>query len=560
VEILGTRLGRYEVRERIGKGGMASVYKAWDTNLDRWVAVKILHEYLADEKDFKARFEREAKLVASLNHPNIVQVYDFSTLNRPEGPMYYMVMAYISGLSLRRKMEMLHESGQRLSLDEVKNVLAGVCAALSYAHGRGMMHRDVTPGNILFDEHGQAVLADFGIARMVQGTRLTQSGTTSGTPIYMAPEIGLGDAGDKRSDIYSLGVILFEMLTGSAPYEGDSAIAILMKHVNQPVPSPVEKNPSLPKPVDAVVQRAMAKDPADRYQDANDLLADYQRAISNTSETRSPVMTRVLTEAEKRQIRGTSRRPLIALAVICLVLVAAAVMVLVSQRSTGSAPTSTPAPTLGVQRMPTRKGVEAMTKSPLEFTDTFGKDRNASLDWQITTDDPDILRTIENGAYHIRNTLNNTAITALFDEDRQYPFGYVYEADITLDAASPMEAASGIVFRYQNVDAFYVFGVNAQGQVSLWARSADGWKELRGITGNWTPAEGVNPAGKLNRLKVVDDGKELIAFVNDAQVIKLSTEPLINGGAIGIYVANPSAPNSVTDVRITRFKVTRLTP
>src|SRR5215470_1907372 len=138
-EILGTQLGRYDIRERLGKGGMAAVYKAWDTNLDRWVAVKVLHDHLADEADFKSRFEREAKVVASLNHPNIVQVYDFDVIERNGTPVYYMVMAYIPGRSLKSIMDEKHSAGERLPLAEIDKIMREVCAALSYAHGQGMI-------------------------------------------------------------------------------------------------------------------------------------------------------------------------------------------------------------------------------------------------------------------------------------------------------------------------------------------------------------------------------------------------------------------------------------
>ncbi|PJF36271.1 MAG: hypothetical protein CUN49_06245, partial [Candidatus Thermofonsia Clade 1 bacterium] len=274
VELLGTRLNRYEIRERIGKGGMAAVYKAWDVNLERWVAVKVLHTHLSDQEDFKERFEREAKLIASLNHPNIVQVYDFDTVERNGERIYYMVMTYVEGQTLRQVMEQRRASGERFSLAEIGAIMRGVCAALSYAHKRGMVHRDVTPGNILFNAEEQPVLADFGIARMVEGARITRSGTTSGTPIYMSPEQSTGAESDHRADIYSLGVILFELLSGKAPYEGESTVAILMKHVNDPIPKVTDLVPGLPPAADIIVARALAKSPEARYQSVEAFLHD----------------------------------------------------------------------------------------------------------------------------------------------------------------------------------------------------------------------------------------------------------------------------------------------
>src|SRR5258708_707047 len=279
VDVLGTKLGRYEVRERLGKGGMAAVYKGWDFNLDRWVAIKVLHDHLVEEAGFKERFEREAKVVASLSHPNIVQVYDFDSTQINGVPVYYIVMTFVPGKSLKNLMDETTARGERLSLNQIANILRGVSSALSYAHGQGIVHRDVTPGNILFDSQGQAVLSDFGIARLVSAERLTQSGMTTGTPVYMPPEQGIGKGADRRSDIYSFGVILFEMLTGQAPYSGDSAVAVIMQHLNEPVPSLREKNSDLTPSMENVVFRAMAKDPEDRYQDAKELYQDFERAV-----------------------------------------------------------------------------------------------------------------------------------------------------------------------------------------------------------------------------------------------------------------------------------------
>src|SRR5258708_4170228 len=289
VDVLGKKLGRYDIRERLGRGGMASVYKGYDMNLDRWVAVKVLHEHLVEETGFKERFEREAKVVARLNHPNIVQVYDFDFADFDGQPVYYMVEAYMHGKSLKHLMDEAESRGERLTMDQVDEVLHSVSSALSYAHAKGVVHRDVTPGNILFNERGHAVLGDFGLVLIISATRLTQTGMTTGTPVYMPPEQGVGKPGDKRSDTYSMGVILYEMLAGQAPYSGDSAIAVIMAHINEPVPRLRDKNADFSHQMEIVVLRAMAKDPEDRYQDASDLDADFERALTGQEIMSKPI-------------------------------------------------------------------------------------------------------------------------------------------------------------------------------------------------------------------------------------------------------------------------------
>jgi len=208
-DFINSRINRYELQERIGAGGMARVFKAWDTVLERPVAIKILHDHLADDPNFKERFIREARFIARLNHPNIVQVYDFDVTEREGFPLYYMVMSYIPGRSLRDLLEEAKRIEQRLPADQIMRIVSNTADALDYAHEQGTVHRDVKPGNVLITQTGDAVLTDFGIARMVEGTRFTQEGISTGTPLYMSPEQATGQPGDSRSDLYSLGVMLF---------------------------------------------------------------------------------------------------------------------------------------------------------------------------------------------------------------------------------------------------------------------------------------------------------------------------------------------------------------
>jgi serine/threonine-protein kinase len=268
------QLGKYDIIERLGRGGMAEVFKAYQASLDRFVAIKLLHPFLADDPEFKDRFEREARNVARLRHPNIVQVYDFEYDDDSES--YYMVMELIEGQTL--KDYLAGHNDERLALPDALRILRGATEALAYAHARSMIHRDMKPANLMIDNDGRVVLTDFGIAKIVTGIQFTASGGMVGTPAYMAPEQGLGDAGDERSDLYSLGVILFQLITGKLPYESDAPLAVILKHLNEPIPSVRALVPDVPENIEAIIYKAMAKDPEERYQTAEDMLRDLDAA------------------------------------------------------------------------------------------------------------------------------------------------------------------------------------------------------------------------------------------------------------------------------------------
>jgi serine/threonine-protein kinase len=254
---------------------MAEVYRAYHVSLDRYVAIKVLHAFLADDPEFKIRFENEARNIARLKHPHIIQVYDFE--NDPENESYFMVMELIDGPTLKDVLAAQAERGELMPLGEAIRIIREAAGALAYAHSQKMIHRDVKPANLMLDRENRVILTDFGIAKIVTGAQFTSSGGMVGTPAYMAPEQGIGDAGDERSDLYSLGVIFFQLVTGRLPYDADTPLAIILKHLNAPVPSACDFNPDVPEAVDAVLQRLLAKEPAARYQNANALIADLER-------------------------------------------------------------------------------------------------------------------------------------------------------------------------------------------------------------------------------------------------------------------------------------------
>ncbi len=278
-ELTGKTLGRYRVLERIGRGGMAEVYKAYQPALERHVAIKVLHSFLLEDEGSRERFSREAKAVAALRHPHIVQVFDFDN----EGDEYFMVMEYVDGPNLKARLGALGRSHSRLSLDEIGGIITAIGGALAYAHRQGMIHRDVKPHNIMFTGAGHALLTDFGIAKIVSGSNVSASGTLSGTPAYMSPEQGRAATLDGRSDLYSLGVVLYEMLTGQVPFDADTPFAVVIKHINDPLPLPRTLDPTIPPSLERVVFKALAKDPSDRFQSADEFVQATQAAIADAA-------------------------------------------------------------------------------------------------------------------------------------------------------------------------------------------------------------------------------------------------------------------------------------
>jgi len=268
-DLVGQMLTEYKITEKLGQGGMATVFKAVQVPLKRPAALKVLAPQLAQDQALLARFHQEAICAASLEHPHIVPVYE---VDEAQG-YHFIAMKYIEGASLK---QIIAQEG-KLALPRVQNLLDQVAEALDYAHKRGFVHRDVKPGNVMVAAGDYVYLTDFGLSRVVSSSQLTMAGTVMGTPDYMSPEQARGDPDiDHRTDIYALGVMLYEMVTGRVPFQGLAPAAVIMAHIVQPPPSAVEQNPALPPQVDAIIQRAMAKDREARYETAGALAADLR--------------------------------------------------------------------------------------------------------------------------------------------------------------------------------------------------------------------------------------------------------------------------------------------
>jgi serine/threonine protein kinase len=272
MQMEGKKLGgRYEIISRVGGGGMAVVYKARDLLLNRYVAIKVLSESLSNDSEFIRRFSREAQAAASLSHPNIVNVYDVGR----DGYTHYIVMELVEGPTLK---QYIQERGP-LPVEEAANIAIQICDGLAHAHENQIVHRDIKPHNILLGPNGRVKVTDFGIARAASSSTITQTGSVMGSVHYFSPEQARGGVIGEKSDLYSLGIVMYEMLTGRIPFDGDSAISIALKHLQETPEDPRTFNPNIPDSMVAIISRALEKDPAMRFPSARAMMQEIQRAV-----------------------------------------------------------------------------------------------------------------------------------------------------------------------------------------------------------------------------------------------------------------------------------------
>ncbi|MCQ3974076.1 MAG: hypothetical protein DPW09_11570 [Anaerolineae bacterium] len=318
-DLTGQQLGSYQIIERLGEGGMAVVYKAYQAQTDRHVALKVLPAHFAADPNFASRFEQEARILAKLNHAHILPLFDYGQMDGQT----YIVMPLVSSGTLADLMK-----SSPLPLEQILQIINQVGSALNYAHTRGLVHRDVKPDNILIDDDGNCRLTDFGIAKFAQDSnRMTRTGVAVGTPAYMSPEQIRGEELDRRSDIYSLGVVLYEMATGRPPFEANTTAEVMVRHLHEPLPLPRTLNPKLPETVEAVIVKSLAKRAEDRYATAHEMAQALQAAIlAKPESTVPPAAPKLVPEPKKEpkhdEVKKSASPIPIYLPIGCIVVVA----------------------------------------------------------------------------------------------------------------------------------------------------------------------------------------------------------------------------------------------
>ncbi|MEM7345631.1 MAG: protein kinase [Chloroflexota bacterium] len=589
-DLIGKSLGQYQIKEQIGAGGMATVFKAFQESINRHVAVKILPIHFANDPNFVKRFTQEAQAIAALEHPHIVPVYDFGTSN----DLTYMAMRYVEGGTLSDLM------GTKLSDERIVELISSVAKALDYAHSQGVVHRDIKPSNVLIGNHGEALLSDFGIAKMMGGneggTQLTGTGSILGTPDYMAPEQASGNQVDGRSDIYSLGVVLYELLTGHPPYQAKTPLAVVMMHINEPLPPPRQINPDIPEPLEQVVIKAMAKDPEKRYQTANEMAAALQDALltlKSTSQTGSmptssttPDLTAPppVTEAPAKKSRGMMWGVIAGIGVIGLLCVAAAVGAFLVFSNSGddenqddvagvttveiaateeAQPTNTPipepeptdgqinaAPTSAqatADEVPTIPGLDGA----ILLAEDFGFNQNNWPAGESEDEFGTIAIDFVDGRYQLNAEAAQDTVRWFTPDSPEYD-NFVLSVDaFPIEYNAPF--AYGLVFRNDNDDAFYTFEIDQEGFFLDTLTRDNEWESVIG----YTDSSAIVPDGP-NQLVVKANGPSLTFYINGVEVAEID-DTSTNSGSVGLVLEFYEGGNEAS-VAFDNFVIREISP
>ena len=549
----GQMLGSYRIISQVGKGGMATVYKAYQSSMDRNVAIKVLPRQLAESPEFAARFQQEARIIARLEHPHILPVFDFG---ESDGVTYF-VMRYLEAGTLKTKME-----AGPLSLSEIDRLFTQLAEALNYAHGHGIVHRDLKPANALIDGDGNLFLTDFGIAKLLESAspRLTQTDAILGTPAYISPEQAKAETVNQRSDIYSLGIILYEMVTGSVPFVADTPLAVILKHISDPLPPPSILKKDIPESIEQVILKALAKEPDNRYATASEFLSTWKRALEeketapHTPEPKStPASPAGRIDSAPPAVPSSSGRGRAGwivgcLAVACLIFSIAGVGIVYFNWQTPAfliPATSTPFPT-----QPPPPADTATPISNILLQDDFSQNDQwgtlTDADYSIEYDGEALrMKVFQQTSWFVWSTANDEAYQNIH-----------IEVTVTNNDGEP-STAFGIMCHLQDAsDSYYylvmtpagdyAIALAKEGETDLFLTNDDQWDHSDLIAQN-------NAAYRIG----ADCGNGRLTLYVDGQQIDSVTDSAFTSGIVGLYAW--SGENARTaDVTFDDFIITTL--
>ena len=557
----GQALGSYRIISQVGKGGMATVYKAYQTSMDRNVAIKVLPRQLAESAEFTARFQQEARIIARLEHPHILPVFDFG---ESDGVTYF-VMRYLEAGTLKTKME-----AGPLSLNEIDRLFTQLADALNYAHGHGIVHRDLKPANALIDGSGNLFLTDFGIAKLLESAspRLTQTDAILGTPAYISPEQAKAETVNQRSDIYSLGIILYEMVTGSVPFVADTPLAVILKHISDPLPPPSVIKKDIPESIERVILKALAKDPSDRYATAAEFLSAWKRALEeketapHAPESKSAPASRAgMIDSAPQAVPSSSgggRAGWVVgcLAVVCLVFSVAGVgFVLFNWKTPAflTPATLTPFPTL--IPIPTQLPPPLATSVPIGTGEVLLQDDFSQTDQWGTLTDADYSIEYDGEALRMKVFQQTSWFVWSTANDEAYQNIHIEVTVANNDGES--STAFGIMCHLQDAsDSYYYLVMTSAGDYAI-ALAKEGETDLFLTNGDrWGNSDLITKNNATYRVGA-DCGNGRLTLYVDGQQIASATDSAFTSGIVGLYAW--SGENARTaDVTFDDFIITTL--
>ncbi len=545
----GQTLGPYRIINQIGRGGMANVYKAFQPSVDRYVAIKVLPTQLAESKEFATRFHQEARIIAMLEHPHILPVFDYG---ESDGVAYF-VMRYLDAGTLKDKME----AGRPLPLNEIDRIFTQLADALSYAHSHGVVHRDLKPANALIDSFGNVFLTDFGIAKLLESAspRLTQTDAVMGTPAYISPEQAQGMPVDQRSDIYSLGIILYEMVTGGVPFVADTPLAVLFKHISDPLPLPSKVKPDIPEAIEQVILKALAKDPQDRFATAGEFVTAWKNALEQAKKAHqretvppTPVRPSVATSqpevkaAAPKAVQSKSRTPIgwIAgcLAGACLLLAVLGIGgYVLTGRNFGlfAGSTNTPLPmNTVVVPQPTETAVPLSTATLAPVKDNpplLSDDFSVSRDGWGTLTDQDSSVEYDNKTLRMKLFEKNYVIWSR-PNDQDYQNVHV---EVTAMNHADSTTAFGIVCFQQSDDwSFYYLAMTPGGEYAIIEATEGQDDAVLSSSGKWGSSDLIAKDASSYRVGA-DCGANALTLYVDGKQIDSVVDSTYTSGHIGLF-------------------------